>query len=69
MEDYRLDRTQFQILSLKEADSEWNDHSQLDWKQRLRLAMYLNSIAYGYAGQEMPVMDRTAFQARRLADQ
>ena len=42
--------------------------SQLDWKQRLRLAMYLNSIAYGYAGQEMPMMDRTAFQARKFSD-
>jgi len=56
------------MLTLQEADEEWNDHSQLDWKQRLRLALYLNSIAYGYAGQEMPAMDRTVFQARKLAD-
>ncbi len=68
MEDYRLDRSHFQMLTLKEADEKWNDHSRLDWKQRLSLAMYLNSIAYGYAGQEAPVMDRTAFQARMLAD-
>ncbi len=32
MEDYRLDRGHFQILTLQEADEEWNDHSQLDWK-------------------------------------
>ena len=56
------------MLTLQDADGDWNDHSQLDWKQRLRLAMYLNSIAYGYAGQEMPVMDRTVFQARKLTD-
>ena len=68
MEDYRLDRGHFQILTLQGADDEWNDHSQLDWKQRLRLALYLNSIAYGYAGQEMPVMDRTVFQSRKLSD-
>lgn len=68
MEDYRLDRGHFQILTLQEADDEWNDHSQLDWKQRLRLALYLNSIAYGYAGQEMPVMDRTVFQSRKLSE-
>lgn len=68
MEDYRMDRGQFQILTLQEADEEWNDHSQLDWKQRLRLALYLNSIAYGYAGQEMPVMDRTVFQSRKLSE-
>ncbi len=68
MEEYRLDRSHFQMLTLKEADEEWNDHSQLDWKQRLRLAMYLNSMAYGYAGQDMPVMDRTVFHARKLTD-
>ena len=68
IEDYRLDRTSFQILTLQEADEEWNDHSQSDYKQRLRMAMYLNSIAYGYTGQELPVMDRTVFKTRKLSD-
>jgi hypothetical protein len=68
MEEYRLDRSRFQMLSLQEADEEWNDHSKLDWKERLRLAMYLNSIAYGYAGQDMPVMDKSFFEARKLND-
>lgn len=69
MEEYRLDRGHFQMLTLHEADEEWNDHSQLDWKQLLRLTLYLNSIAYGYVGQEMPVIDRRVFQARKLTDQ
>ncbi len=69
MEEYRLDRNHFQVLTLHEADVEWNDHSQLDWKQRLRLALYLNSMAYGYVGQEPPLMDRTVFQARKLVDE
>lgn len=68
MEEYRLDRGHFQMLSLQEADEEWNDHSQGDWKQRLRLALYLNSIAYGYAGQQMPKMDRTVFQTGMFAE-
>ncbi len=68
MEEYRLDRSHFQMLTLQEADDQWNDHSPLDWKQRLRLTLYLNSIAYGYVGQEIPVMDRTVFKARKLAD-
>lgn len=68
MKEYRLDRGHFQMLTLQEADGDWNDHSKMDWKQRLRLMLYLNSIAYGYAGQEMPMMDRTAFQARMLVD-
>ncbi len=68
MKEYQLDRSHFQMLSLQEADMEWNDHSKLDWKQRLRLALYLNSIAYGYVGQEMPVMDKTVFESRKLTD-
>lgn len=68
MEEYRLDRSHFQMLTLNEADEEWNDHSQLDWKERLRLTLYLNSMAYGYVGEDMPIMDRTVFQARKLTD-
>lgn len=69
MEEYRLDRSHFQILTLQEADKEWNDYSHLDWKARLRLALYLNSIAYGYAGQDMPAMDKTVFEARKVDDE
>ena len=68
MEEYRLDRSHFQMLTLNEADEEWNDHSQLDWKERLRLTLYLNSMAYRYVGEDMPIMDRTVFQARKLTD-
>lgn len=32
MEEYRLDRGHFQMLTFQEADEEWNDHLQLDWK-------------------------------------
>lgn len=64
----KLDRNHFQILTLKEADAEWNDHSSLDWKQRLLLHQYLNSIAYGYVNQKMPELDRTLFHARKLSD-
>ncbi len=63
MNAYKLDRNHFQILTLQEADMEWNDHSSLDWKQRLLLHQYLNSIAYGYVNKDLPTLDRTIFHA------
>ena len=68
MESYKLDRNSFQILSFEQADKELNDHSTMDWKQRLLLHQYLNSIAYGYLNQEIPRMDRTKFEARKFSD-
>ena len=68
MKEYKLDRTHFQILSFDEADKELNNHSSLDWKQRLLLHQYLNSIAYGYVNKDMPRLDRTVFYARKLID-
>jgi len=41
----------------------------LDWKERLEIVLYLNSIAYQYVGQPPPVLDRTAFEARKLRDE
>ncbi len=68
MDSFKLDRNSFQILSFEQADKELNDHSSMDWKERLLLAQYLISIAYGYLNQDMPRMDRTHFQARKFTD-
>ena len=68
MEEFKLDRTHFRILTLEQADKELNDHSSMDWKERLMLHQYLNSIAYGYVNKEKPVLDRTIFHARKLTD-
>jgi hypothetical protein len=63
---YRLDKQHFEKLTLIEADSAWNDNSQLHWEERLELVLYLNSIAYGYAGNPSPKMDKTVFEAGKL---
>ncbi len=68
MNNYNLDRNHFRLLTLEEADAIGNDHSSLDWKERLLLHQYLNSIAYGYVNQKAPVLDRTIFHARKLSD-
>jgi len=66
--EYKLDRTQFQMLTLREADLAFNDHTDMSYQERFKLMRYLNSIAYGYAGSMEPRMDRTVFQARKLND-
>ena len=68
MVPFKLDRNSFQILSFEQADKELNDHSLMDWKERLLLHQYLNSIAYGYLNQDIPKLDRTVFQARKFSD-
>jgi hypothetical protein len=68
VENFRIDRTHFEILSFEEADKKINDHSDMTWKDRLYLVQYLNGIAFGYAGKEAPVMDKTIFNYGKLSD-
>ena len=67
-EKFRLDRSQFAALSYEEADKQFNDYSMLSWQERFRVHQYLNSIVYGYAGQEPPKMDKTAFCCGKIAN-
>ena len=39
-------------------------YRSLTWQERLRIANYLNSIAYNYPENEPPRMDKTAFKIR-----
>lgn len=68
MKDFKIDRTHFEILTFKEADRKINDHSAMSWKDRLVLLKYLNGIAFGYAGEDTPKMDKTIFSYRKLSD-
>ena len=61
---YRLDRNAFKKQSLQDAD-----HTREYWlaqpdEEKLRAAMYLNSIAYDFPFDNPPRMDRTFFQKR-----
>jgi hypothetical protein len=66
MSNFKFDRNAFTILSFEEADKATNDHRHLTWQERLRLARYLISIAYGYVNNEEPKMDKTAFSIRKI---
>jgi len=69
MKEYKLDRNHFEALTLQEVDEKWHDYWNLDWKERLKIVLYLNSIAFRYVREDPPVLDRTAFAARKPTDE
>ena len=65
MGSYRLDRTAFKAQTAEEAvKSEAAYYKTLTWQERLRIANYLNSVAYNYPENDPPKVDRTVFGAR-----
>jgi hypothetical protein len=64
MSEYRLDRTAFKAQTAKEASNHAAYYKSLTWQERLRIANYLNSIAYNYPENNPPKMDKTAFSYR-----
>ena len=64
MSSYRLDRTAFKAQTAKEASNHAAYYKKLTWQERLRIANYLNSVAYNYPENEPPRLDRTVFKAR-----
>lgn len=64
--EFRLDRTAFKAMTAQEAAS-INEYSKLTPTERLRIASYLNSVAYNYDINNPPKMDKTIFSARSLS--
>ncbi|MBC7888078.1 MAG: hypothetical protein H7Z13_09310 [Ferruginibacter sp.] len=64
MPTYRLDRTVFKAQTAAEAANHSSYYKKLSWQERLRIAFYLNSIAYDYPQNTSPRMDKTTFKAR-----
>jgi hypothetical protein len=63
MGSYRLDRTAFKAQTAEEATkSQVEYYRSLTWQERMRIANYLNSIAYNYPENEPPRMDKTFFK-------
>ncbi|AYL98675.1 hypothetical protein [Mucilaginibacter celer] len=65
MSNYRLDRMAFKAQTAKEAAKHSTYYKDLTWQERLRIANYLNSVAYNYPENEPPRLDRTAFSIRK----
>jgi len=65
MSPYRLDRTAFKAQTATDAPkSQAAYYKTLTWQERLRIANYLNSVAYGYPEDNPPRLDKTAFSVR-----
>jgi hypothetical protein len=64
MSSYPLDRTAFKAQTAEQAANHAAYYRTLTWQERLRIANYLNSIAYNYPENEPPRMDKTAFKIR-----
>jgi hypothetical protein len=65
MSSYKLDRTVFKAQKAEDAPkTQAAYYKTLTWQERLRVANYLNSVAFNYPENDPPKMDRTAFSMR-----
>ncbi len=64
MSEFRLDRTAFKAQTAAEAADHKQYYQNLTVKERLRIAHYLNSIAYNFPIDNPPQMDKTKFSVR-----
>jgi hypothetical protein len=62
MADYKLDRTAFKAQTVEEAADHSAYYKELSWQERLKIAAYLNSIAFNYPLNNPPKMDKTKFK-------
>lgn len=62
---YPLDRTTFKAYTVTDADaSHAVYYKKLTGLQRLKIALYLNSIAYNFPMNHPPRLDKTKFSVR-----
>lgn len=61
---FKFDRTAFKAMTANEADYEMQNTSNLSSEERLRISMYLNSIAFNFSVDTPPKLDKTVFEAR-----
>ena len=64
MQSYKLDRTSFKAQTVNEASNHAIHYQQLTWQERLKIANYLNSVAYNFDINNPPKIDRTCFKPR-----
>lgn len=63
MSAFRLNRLAFKAQTAEEAANHSAYYRTLSWQERLKIAAYLNSVAYNYSEDESPKLDRTKFKA------
>jgi hypothetical protein len=61
---YKLNRNAFKASTVEEASEHSSYYKKLSWQERLRITIYLNSVAFRIVGQPEPRMDRAVFEAK-----
>ncbi|HMR90740.1 MAG TPA: hypothetical protein PKC69_00430 [Chitinophagaceae bacterium] len=61
---FRLDKTKFKAQTAAEASDHRAYYQALTWRERLKIAAFLNSQAFNYPPDKPPKMDKTKFRAR-----
>ncbi|WP_316825667.1 hypothetical protein [Pedobacter miscanthi] len=62
---YRLDRTAFRAQIAKEASkADQIYYKNISWQERLKIANYLNSVAFNYPENDLPIMINFIFSTR-----
>ncbi|MGN6601930.1 MAG: hypothetical protein ACTHK8_05725 [Ginsengibacter sp.] len=64
MENYRLDKTAFQMYHTKEERNNYNYWKSQSLEERLSAANYLNSVAYNFPVNNPPRLDKKYFKSR-----
>ena len=66
MDSFKLDRTKFKGQTQSEAADHSGYYKNLSWLERLKVAAYLNSVAYNFDLNNPPKMDRTKFSVKSI---
>lgn len=62
---YGLDRTAFRAQIAKEASkADQIYYKNILWQERLKIANYLNSVAFNYPENDLLIMDNFIFSTR-----
>lgn len=66
MDRFKLDRTVFKGQTQQEASNHAAIYKNLSLQERLKIAGYLNSVAYNFDINNPPRMDRTRFSVKSI---
>ncbi len=64
MTSFKLDRTSFKAQTATAAADHAAYYKNLSWQERLKVSLFLNSVAYNYPESMPPRLDRTKFTAK-----
>jgi hypothetical protein len=67
MNSFKFDRTAFKGQTLHEAANHAEYYKKLSWQERLKIAEYLNSIAYNFDINNPLRMDKTKFSTKSIS--